>query len=263
MRKFLSNLTVVLLCLAAYGCSGSSGVALVVDEKDAPTDAEGKRVIEVRASGETKRITITGPDWEATSSASWLKVSQDEETKQLVIKADAHYAKARAAEVLVKSIDGEVSLMLTIKQKKGSMPAKALTFKKDSEQPDLKEEKEGTVILPASADTHKFGVQLYDQNRFTWRVDVGDVDWISSEQSEPQSKQYDLYLTLKANPEIGADLYGNYTPGEPRSAVIDIVCEYIQDGKVENEFRYKLTVKQRPIYNEDPYTDDVTDWTEE
>lgn len=225
-------------------------------------DAEGNKVVNIKASGETKEFNVTGPDWTATASASWLKVYKDELSSLLVIRADAHYAQARSAEVVVQSIDGEESQVITVQQEGGSMPANALTFKPDENFPELCGEGKGLVHFLAHEATYHFEVVLSNTEQFVWYIEIDDsIDWINSAQTTPRKESRDLYLNIKQNTTLGAEVDGEFKERAPRTAVIYVVCEYRQGDIVENSVRYELTVKQSVANrNEDPYIDPNETW---
>jgi hypothetical protein len=67
-------------------------------------------------------------------------------------------------------------------------------------------------------------------------------------------------LVVEQNKEIGSlDDKGVFKDGNPRKAVVNIVCEYA--GNKNARLVYKLTVEQDSAsYNENPVEDEVADW---
>jgi hypothetical protein len=255
MRKFLSNLAVVLLCFAACGCSGGSGeVSLSVGIE--PSIIDQKKHLQVKAAGEKVTLPVAGPAWEAVSSTSkeavdWLKPSKDAMTGGLLLTAEKNYTtKNRDAEVLVKAIDGEASETIYVEQKKGGMPENAIQMDIKAPicdlYPLLKENGSGEIEVSADASTHNFKVLLSD-SKFTWRVIIEEEakDWIYSPQTSTQKGKSALKITLTKNLEVGE-----------RTSVVKILCEY-KGG----EAAYLLRIKQQPTHhNEDPALDDEIEW---
>jgi hypothetical protein len=278
MRKFLSNLAVVLLCFAACGCSGgSSGVASINVEIE---DYLGQKILEVKAAGETKQVKVSGPAWEATSSTAgtadnWVVPTRDAASGDLVIKATKNYSsKRREAQVVVKALEGESSETIFINQPKGKMPDEALSFKTNPTFPELSLTNSGRIQIASEPGVYKFSLQFADEiknfkptSTFKWFVEIPeDVTWITSEASTPQQVKKttnEFEINVVQNTEIGwVNENGVYTVGNPRKAIVYIVCEYA--GNKDARAMYELTVLQNPTsYNEDPIIDGVIDWSEQ
>ena len=136
----------------------------------------------------------------------------------------------------------------------------------------MKKEEKGIIEAPSIAGSYKLKVDIAKEIKdfnptgaFKWFVEIGeDVDWITSEQSEPQSvKRNSLVLNITKNTESGwYDSHGDYIEKMPRTAIVYVVCEYAKSKNARAV--YELTIKQQhATYIESPGLDDVTDWTEE
>lgn len=255
MRKFLSNLAVVLLLFVVCSCSGGSEVVPISVGVE-PSIIDQKKHLEVKAAGQKVYLTVSGPAWEAVSSTAteevdWLKPSKDESTGNLLLTAEKNYmSKKRSATVTVKAIDGESSDVIYVEQKKGGMPEDALLIDIKSPicdlYPELREKVSGNISVSADASSHTFKVLLAD-TKFVWHVEIAEdaKGWISSPQTLPQRGKSTLNIRLEKNLEVGE-----------RSSVVKIVCEY-KGGSTE----YLLTIIQEPTHhNEDPIFDDAIDW---
>jgi hypothetical protein len=217
---------------------------------------EGKKIINIANCGDTQSFSVTGPDWKVSSSASWVKAYKDDNNQEFVISVAAHYAKARSAEVIVQSVDGKESITITVNQEEGSMPENALTFKPNAAFPELIGDSRGVLQLTEKKGTYHLEVVLADTEQFVWYVVIDNsIDWISSAQTTPHKKKYNLYLNVEPNTMIEEEL------PHTRTAVIYVVCEYRQDDIVENSVKYELTIKQSSANrNEDPYVDPTEKW---